>query len=173
MEEFHLSSAEQPSLMKSGDTQNLKILFATWAYSGYCPVAPAAVASMAALLGVIVLRESWLMRDGFPVVIAAVGAIGFRVSGAVETLFGEKDCHRIVIDDVLGVLISIYGFQQGKVDVLLGLWAMFRVIDNSKIFPLWLIESRLKGSAGIMLDDVVAGLYTNLAFRLVLAILPA
>lgn len=157
-------------MIKGDDARNLKVLFATWAYSGYCPAAPAAVASMTALLGVIVLRESWLVRGGFPLLILVVAAIGFSVAGQVETMFGTKDSRRIVIDDVLGLLIAIYGFQLGNVDVLLGLWALFRVIDNVKVFPLGLIERRLSGSAGIMLDDVVAGLYTNLLFRLGLAI---
>ncbi|MBI3551232.1 MAG: phosphatidylglycerophosphatase A [Elusimicrobia bacterium] len=153
------------------DPKDVKVFLATWGYSGFSKVAPAAVASFTALLGVVLLRESWFLRDGFPLTVGVVAAVGFAVAGPVETIFGVKDDSRIVIDDVLGLLLSIYGFQQGRVDVLLGLWLLFRVIDNSKVFPLALIERRLKGGTAIMLDDVVAGLYVNIAARLAAALL--
>ncbi len=153
------------------EPKEVTLFLATWAYTGYSRVAPAAVASFTALLGVLLMRDSWLVNDGFALTIAIVATVGFWVCGAAEKLFGEKDCSTIVIDDVVGLLISIYGFQQGRVDLLLGLWFAFRVVDNLKIFPLNMIEKHLKGGLAIMGDDIVAGIYVNVGARLILSFL--
>lgn len=151
------------------DRNALVLFFATGASIGRCPVAPASLASFATLVVLVVLRDSWLFRAGFALVVVAAVAIGCAVAGRAETLLGAKDDVRIVIDDIAGFLIAVYGFQQARVDVLLAAWVLFRLVDNLKLFPIGLIERRAPGGWGIMLDDVVAGVYANVILRLALA----
>lgn len=145
------------------------LFLATGASIGRCPVAPATLASFAALVAMVVLRDSWLFHAGFAAVVLATIAIGIAVAGRAEALLGEKDDVRIVIDDIAGFLVAVYGFQQARVDVLLAAWVLFRLFDNLKIFPIGVIERRMRGGWGIVLDDVVAGVYVNVALRLAAA----
>lgn len=149
--------------------RDVVVFLATCAYCGRSPVAPASLASLGTVLVLVLLRDSWLLHTGYPLLVAAVVVIGFVVSGRAERILGEKDAVSIVIDDAAGMLVAAYRFQQAGVDVLLVLWLLFRVIDNVKVFPLRLVERRLSGATAVMLDDLIAGVYANVAFRLAAA----
>jgi phosphatidylglycerophosphatase A len=91
--------------------------------------------------------------------------VGFLTSGRAENIFGIKDDRRIVIDEVCGMLLSLLFIPYKRLYYLMG-FLLFRLFDICKPYPMRKLEL-MPGSAGIMLDDIVAALYTNLVLRVI------
>ena len=135
---------------------SIHTFFATFFYLGYVPPASGSLASAAGAL------IWWVLRDNSMVYLAAlavVTAIGFMTAGTVEGVVGKKDPSCVVIDEVAGALIAFL-FLPCTPAVMISAFFLFRAFDMFKIYPANIFE-RLPGSAGIMLDDIVAGLFTN------------
>ena len=137
-------------------------LIASLGYAGYSPVAPGtAGTAVAAVL-------FWLCREWPAPVHAALAlfilAVGIPVAGRAEQSYGQADCGKIVIDECAGFWISVL-FLPTTLPVVVLAFFVFRFFDIAKVFPANLIERRLPGGWGVMLDDAVAGLYTNLVLR--------
>jgi phosphatidylglycerophosphatase A len=81
----------------------------------------------------------------------------------VERAAHCKDPSIVVIDEVVGMLVALFALPLRAADVLAA-FLCFRVFDIAKPFPLRRLEAR-PGGWGIMLDDLVAGLYTNVLIR--------
>ena len=97
--------------------------------------------------------------------------LSYSFSSHAERLFGQKDCKKIVIDDFSGMLVSFLFIPYDFKFLIIGFF-LFRALDCVKIPPADMLE-KYKGAKGIVGDDVVAGLYTNLilhAVRLALKI---
>lgn len=84
-----------------------------------------------------------------------------QVSQEAEKIFRRKDDPRIVIDEVAGFLWTMFLVSPTVRHLLLG-FVFFRFFDVVKIFPARLCQDRLPGGWGVVLDDVVAGIYANL-----------
>lgn len=80
---------------------------------------------------------------------------------------GQRDPGIIVIDEIVGFMIANFGAPPSVAIVTLA-FVLFRFFDIMKPFPMSKLE-KLPGGAGIVLDDVMAGLYTFLVLRLILA----
>jgi phosphatidylglycerophosphatase A len=107
--------------------------------------------------------------DNVPLYIAVtvlVTMVGFLVSGRVEANLKKKDPSCIVIDEVAGGLIAFF-LLPINFPVLITAYFLFRAFDMFKIYPVDRFES-LPGSTGIMMDDLFAGLYTNIVMHLAL-----
>ena len=139
---------------------------ATFFYIGDFPVAPGSVASAAALL-IAFLLHRWLFL--YIVVGVLVTAVGFMTSGRVEKLIGRKDPGCIVIDEVSGMMISFL-FLPMTWPVMLTGFFLFRAFDMFKIFPANKFED-MGGARGIMLDDVMAGIYTNIVLQVAVKVI--
>jgi phosphatidylglycerophosphatase A len=81
----------------------------------------------------------------------------------------KKDAPAVVIDEVAGILATLAGLPFTALNMAAG-FALFRFFDIVKPFPARSIERTLAGGWGIVLDDVVAGLYSNLLLRLMAAV---
>lgn len=92
--------------------------------------------------------------------------IGFLLAGKAERILNRKDAPFIVIDEVSGMLLSLLFIPFDYKLVIMG-FVLFRILDTLKPYPAGLLQ-RLKGSAGIMSDDIIAGLYTNIILQAVL-----
>jgi phosphatidylglycerophosphatase A len=136
---------------------------ATFFCIGYLPVAPGSIATVIGILISFALM-------GNPVMYAAVAlmitVIGFAISGRAERVMGKKDPGCIVIDEVAGVMIACF-LLPVSLPVLWTVFFLFRAFDMFKIYPGNKFEG-LSGSSGIMMDDIVAGLYTNVVMHLAL-----
>lgn len=92
--------------------------------------------------------------------------LGFLVAGSAERIFNKKDAKSIVIDEVSGMLLSFilipYNIKLVSISFVL-----FRILDALKPYPADRLQN-LKGSAGIMGDDIVAGFYTNIILQILL-----
>lgn len=131
-------------------------------YIGYLPVAPGTLGSFSALVLYYFICHSAVIMAA---VILIVIALGFMTCGAVEKMFGEKDPGEIIIDEFSGMLISLYRIPPTMGYVVAG-FLLFRFFDIVKPRPIHDLE-KLKGSLGIMSDDIVAGVYANMILQAV------
>jgi len=144
----------------------LSKLLATFFYVGYFPVASGTVASAVGLLIYVILRDNvWL----YGLVTILVTVLGFLVSTRAEKIFAKHDPGEIVIDEVAGILIALFLFPFSFPLAILAFF-IFRGLDMVKPPPADRLE-KLPGSSGIMLDDIVAAVYTNLVFQLVFKVI--
>jgi phosphatidylglycerophosphatase A len=147
----------------------LAVFIATAAYCGYFPIAPGTVGSAA---GLVVYLLVWWTRS--PIVevalIAATFAAGTWAATHAERFFGGIDPGPVVIDEVLGMLITLAFIPAGWSAALVG-FVLFRVFDVIKPYPANRLET-FHGGFGIMADDAMAGVYANLALRLGMWLLP-
>ena len=148
----------------------LAVFVATVGYCGYFPIAPGTVGSAAGLVFYALVR--W---TGSPVVeagaILALFAAGVWAGTTAERYFGGIDPGPIVIDEVVGMLITLAFIPVGWSGAAVG-FVLFRIFDVIKPYPAGQFE-RLHGGLGVMADDAMAGIYGNLSLRLVMWLLPA
>lgn len=141
------------------------MFFATGAYTGYSPIASGTVGS---LWGVPV---AYLLSLLSPVAAAAIILPGIVISIAVASeasrLLGKPDPGEIVCDEIIGYCVAAWLIPFTLYNVII-IFILFRFFDILKPFPLRLIERRIPGGSGIVLDDVGAGIYANIAARLLI-----
>jgi phosphatidylglycerophosphatase A len=141
-------------------SKNLPKIIATFFYVGYLPFIPGTFGSAAAFGLFIFLKPGPLAQYAF---LALFLSLGFYFSGKAERIFNIKDPKYIVIDEVAGMFLAFLFVPLDFKIMVIG-FLLFRVLDTVKPFPADRLQN-LKGSAGIMLDDVVAGLYANLILQ--------
>jgi phosphatidylglycerophosphatase A len=148
----------------------LAVFVATVGYAGYFPVAPGTVGSLAGLL--VYLLVWW---SGSPAVevllIAVLFASGVWAGTISERYFGGIDPGPIVIDEVVGMLITLAFIPVGVTGAIAGFF-LFRLFDVIKPFPAGRLE-RLHGGLGVMADDAMAAVYANVSLRLLMWAAPA
>ena len=132
---------------------------------GYVPVAPGTCGSAVGLLLWMVLPASTLVQA---TAIGALFVIGWWSGGVAERHFGTTDPAPVVIDEVMGMLITLFLNPVGWAGAA-GAFLLFRMADVVKPFPANRVE-RLPGGLGVMADDAVAAAYANLALRAALAV---
>jgi phosphatidylglycerophosphatase A len=127
---------------------------------GYAPVAPGTFGSAAGLALWAVLPSS---AGAQALAIVIVMVIGTWSSGVAERHFGRTDPGQVVIDEVLGMLMTLFMNPVGWRGALVA-FLFFRIADIVKPFPANRFE-RLPGGLGIMADDAMAAVYGNVALR--------
>lgn len=125
------------------------------------PIAPGTWASALGLLFFLVYNIPLYTQI---LVIFLLTVVGIVSSTIAEISIGQKDSGHIVIDELLGYLISVFSLPLNYV-ILIAAFFLFRFFDILKPFPIRLVEKKLNGGLGIMLDDILAGIYTNLIFQ--------
>jgi phosphatidylglycerophosphatase A len=100
----------------------------------------------------------------------ALFAVGIWAGTTSERYFGGIDPGPIVLDEVVGMLITLAFIPVGTAGALIG-FLLFRLFDVVKPFPAGRLE-KLHGGLGVMADDAMAAIYANIALRLVLWIRP-
>ncbi len=144
----------------------LTIALATGFGLGYSPVAPG---TFGAALGVAIycaLLPFRALHITIPAVSVALFFAGVHLSSLAEDYFREKDCQRIVFDELASFPLSVVLISPTPLRLALA-FVFNRVADILKPFPAGRIQ-RLKGGWGVMLDDTVAAVYANLLLRLVI-----
>ena len=135
-------------------------MFSTWFYVGNVPGAPGTVASAVAALMAVILRPNIFL---YVLVLLVVAILGFQICGRMEKILGRKDPGCIVIDEVVGIMIAFFLLPL-SLPVVFTAFFLFRAFDMFKIYPVNKFEE-LKGSTGVMMDDIVAGVYTNMVMH--------
>ena len=139
------------------------IWIATAGGAGYFPIAPGTAGSVVGVALVVGLALLPLPRAGSIVVLAAASlvlfALGVWAAGEAERFFGRVDPGQVVIDEVVGQMLTFLLLPHATWKWLVGGFLLFRAFDIVKPFPARQAE-RIPRGWGIMLDDVVAGLYS-------------
>jgi phosphatidylglycerophosphatase A len=92
-------------------------------------------------------------------------SVSIWIADRAEKILSAKDPGSIVIDEMAGLLVTFLGISFDMLNMAAG-FLIFRTMDILKPYPIRMIEKRLPGGAGVVMDDVVAGLYSNLLVRL-------
>jgi phosphatidylglycerophosphatase A len=152
-------------------TRTLTIFVASGAYTGYAPIAPGtAGAALGAILGYLVCAPLWRRWPvAFIVVFAIIFVVGCVIAGDAETLFDEHDSSHIVLDEVLGMIAAMFMLPTGWIWIIAA-FVVFRIFDIIKPWPASRFD-RVESGAGVMLDDLAAGIYANLVLQVVRLIL--
>lgn len=144
-------------------SQRLYTFLATGAMVGYVPTAPGTWGTLVGIPLVLIFNffsPSWQI---FGVVLFIMGSIW--IAQEAEVVFGEKDPGAIVIDEIAGYLVALCGVPVTFYSLAAG-FLLFRFFDIVKPFPIRYFEKTFSGGAGVVLDDIFAGLYAGLVLRL-------
>jgi phosphatidylglycerophosphatase A len=148
----------------------LALFVCTFGGVGYSPVAPGTAGSAAGLVVYAVLRLAGASPVVEALVIAVIIVAGVWSGTMAERHFGTTDPGPGVIDEVAGMLVTLYALPAGWVMAIAGFF-LFRVLDVFKPFPAQQFE-RLHGGLGMMADDLMVAIYGNLLLRVALWLLP-
>ena len=146
------------------------LFVASFGYVGFFPIAPGTAGSLAALALFAAIR--WVGMPELELgVIVLVMVVGVWAADGAERALGQKDPGPIVIDEVLGMLITLALIPISLSVVVVG-FLLFRLFDIVKPFPAARME-QWPGGFGVMMDDAVAGLYAHLVLRVCLWWMPS
>jgi phosphatidylglycerophosphatase A len=146
----------------------LWLAIATVCGVGYAPIAPGTFGSLVGLLLWAVLRHGSTAVQAAAIALLLVG--GSLAGSVAERHFGRTDPGQVVVDEVMGMLITLFLNPVGWRGAMVG-FLLFRVADVIKPFPANRFES-LPGGFGVMADDGMAAIYANLVLRGILAFAP-
>jgi phosphatidylglycerophosphatase A len=136
---------------------------ATLGFIGYIPCAPGTFGSLIAFILFILIKPSIFVHMMMLLFLIPVGVIS---SHYAEILLKDKDSSHIVIDEFCGYFIAVL-FLPHSAFYILGAFFLFRFFDILKPFPIRTVEHLFPGGAGVMADDIVAALYTNVILQVV------
>ena len=139
------------------DLRDPAALVATWFGTGLVRWAPGTAASALAL------PAAWLLRShtgalGLAIATLALVALGIWAAGICERRTGTRDSPAIVIDEVAGQWVTLLLVPADPVAYGIG-FVLFRLFDVAKPWPISPIDRHVKGGFGVMLDDLVAGVF--------------
>ncbi|MBI4838346.1 MAG: phosphatidylglycerophosphatase A [Nitrospirae bacterium] len=134
---------------------------ATLGFIGYLPAAPGTWGSAVSLLLIILLKpsDSWLV-----LITTLLFILGWLASHNAEKSLGKDNTH-IIIDEFCGYLVSVLFIPQNT-EYLLAAFFLFRFFDILKPPPVRRFEITIPGGLGVMLDDVMAGVYANICLQI-------
>ena len=89
------------------------------------------------------------------------------ITAEAEKIFGEKDPPCIVIDEITGFLWTMFFVPPTLACIFLG-FILFRFFDIFKPFPVRILHDKLPGGYGVVGDDVMAGIYSNIALHVLI-----
>jgi phosphatidylglycerophosphatase A len=136
---------------------------ATCFWIGYFPVAPATACSLVVTL--VVWLTGGLESTHYYWFVPLITIIAIPVASVAERMYGH-DGREIVVDEVAGQMIALLFLPPSATTFVLGFF-LFRLFDILKPFPAGRAQ-RLPSGLGVVMDDVFAGIYANLALRLIL-----
>ncbi len=139
-------------------------IWATFFYLGRAPLMPGTVGTLGAIP--LVFLFSLFGVYGYMAATFVLCLFAIRVADQYESLVQDHDPKEIVIDEVVGFLVTMFWlpltWQSFGICFL-----VFRVLDVIKPFPINIIDKRTKGGFGVVADDLVAGVIANIALQFV------
>jgi phosphatidylglycerophosphatase A len=149
-------------MVKRTTKQHLVLFIAQGAYSGKSPFAPGTAGTVVGVL--LYLLLAGLSLVAYLAACVLVTVIAIWTAGEAEKLLGKKDPGAVVIDEIAGFLVSMILVPRGWTWIAAGFF-LFRFFDVVKPWPLRRLQD-LHGGPGIVLDDIGAGVYTNIMLHL-------
>ncbi|MBU4259147.1 MAG: phosphatidylglycerophosphatase A [Proteobacteria bacterium] len=139
------------------------MVLATGCFAGYIPFAPGTFGSIVGLPLCFLLSKAKL-SVAIPFILIFI-FFAIWIANRAEKILIQKDPGCIVIDEIAGIMIAFLGLPFNTTSVVAG-FVTFRFFDILKPFPIRYIERRLTGGVGVVADDLIAGVYSNIALRL-------
>lgn len=143
----------------------MRLFIATVGGIGYIPYVPGTAASVVGL-GIVWILSAASFQQVMGCLVAIVLALWS--AGPTAKAMGTTDPHHIVIDEVAGMMVGV-ALLPVQWKIYLAAFILFRLLDVIKPFPLRRLE-KLPGSWGILLDDLGAGLLTQLILRFLMCV---
>ena len=140
----------------------LAVFICSFGYVGFFPFAPGTIGSAAGLALHVICSSFGVLYLQLPLIVVLF-VLGVLLTVPVEKALGCIDPGPIVIDEVMGMLITLFLVPVGWGGLLFG-FVVFRVLDVYKPFPARQLE-HLHGGFGVMSDDAMAGIYANVLLR--------
>lgn len=140
----------------------LRLAWATGLGSGYAPLIPGTFGSLVGVAIFVIAVTVAGTAGGVGVTVAAT-LLGFATCGVAARHIGEEDPGRVVADEIAGQMVALLFLPPLATTWLAG-FLLFRLFDVLKPWPANRLE-RLPGAAGIMCDDLMAGIYANVVLR--------
>jgi phosphatidylglycerophosphatase A len=138
------------------------VWLASAGYSGNLPFAPGTAGTIVGMLVYIIF--SYFPAPIYLLSLAAVFFLAWWAADRAGVILGRSDSPRIVIDEIVGYLITM-AFLPRTLTTIIGGFLFFRVLDIIKPPPARFIDRQMQGGLGVVLDDVVAGIYANLLLQ--------
>lgn len=145
------------------------LFFATNAGLGYAPVAPG---TFGTLMGIpLFYLMAPLSPELFSLTWLAILLLSFWSANGAGKIFNVTDDGRIVIDELIGYLTTI-AFLPFNWPIAIAGFLLFRFFDIVKIWPASWFDTKVKNGFGVVMDDVVAGIYAAVCLRLLMNFAP-
>jgi len=138
------------------------VCLATGFYIGSIPVAPGTFGTLPGLLLCFFLDRNSLTAS-ILLVFMLIG-LSIWIAGEAEKILAKKDPGCIVIDEIAGMAVTLVGIPFTIQTAVAG-FLLFRFFDILKPPPICTVDRKMHGGAGIVLDDVIAGLFANVVLR--------
>ena len=145
--------------------EKLLKLFLTGAYIGNSKLMPGTFGTLIAIPIYILISDNNLLFNLFFVFILFIFSLIILNISHKKKFFKNIDDKSIVIDEIVGYLFFMIFFQFTTYNIIMG-FLLFRFFDIVKPFPIYIIDKKLKNSFGVMLDDVIAGLFSGIILYL-------
>ena len=145
-------------------------LFSTLFFIGHIKWAPGTIGSLASLI-IIIFLHSLVSKIGFIILFICIIVLSIIFVSLYSKAINKYDAREIVIDEFLGIyLIMIFSYNYSLFNELLKIsliFILFRIFDIAKPFPINWIHNNIKNSYGVILDDIVAGIYTIITLTII------
>jgi phosphatidylglycerophosphatase A len=145
--------------------QKSVMFLATGFYVGNIPFAPGTFGSVLGLFLCYFLSKIGMLSAVLLTITFVFCAMW--IAHEAEKILKTEDPGCIVIDEIAGMILTFVGVPFNLISVVAG-FMLFRTLDIWKPYPIRFIEKKLSGGVGIVMDDVVAGIMSNLILRMLL-----
>ena len=138
------------------------LLSATGLGAGFSPIVPGTMGTLFAIP--LYYFVSSISSPLYELTLVAFFFFSSWISNQAERYWGKKDDRRIVIDEIMGFLVTMLWIPRSPLFIVAG-FLLFRFFDILKPFPIRRLE-RVGSGFGVVLDDVLAGVYANIILHL-------
>lgn len=131
---------------------------------GFAPLAPG---TFGTLLGIPLFW--WLQQKGplnYMLLTLLITVFACVIAELAGPLLGETDSPQIVIDEIAGFLVTMTWLPRTWPAILLG-FVLFRILDAAKPGPIGYVERKIPGGIGVVMDDVLAGVFANIILQII------
>jgi len=138
--------------------------------SGLAPVAPGTFGTLAAIPFYLLMQ--WLSLPLYLLVVIIVSIVGIWICDKSSQSLGVHDHSGIVWDEFAGFFVTMIAAPKGWLWIVIG-FALFRLFDIWKPWPISVLDKKVGGGLGIMVDDLLAGIYAFICLQIMAIYLPA
>lgn len=145
------------------------LLIATFFNIGKVPKAPGTVATLATIPLFVLM--SHLPDVTYMMITFGIVVLGIFAAQAYEAVATQHDSKEIVIDEVAGYLITMALVPCTLKSVAVG-FVLFRIFDIFKPWPIGMLDKKVQGGLGVMVDDIAAGIIASVIMQVILTYYP-